>query len=81
MSDNSATGDQQPENHEKPILFTCQDAIDYIKGLKKDDKDLPQEIEGAHISCRSLITQWDKYAIYKMVFVFETIQVVDLEKR
>ena len=29
------------------------------QGMEKDEKDLPQEIEGAHINKYTLITQWD----------------------
>ena len=48
----------------KPVHFTCKEAIEYIKGLKAEDKDQPKEIEGSQIGYHTNITQWENYAIY-----------------
>ena len=76
-----AIEDKQPENNEKPIHYTCNDAIEYIKGLKVDEKNQPQLIEGADISMFTLITQSENYAIYINEHDDETIEVVDIEKK
>ena len=36
-----AIENKQPETIDKPIHYTCNEAIEYIKGLKVDDKDQP----------------------------------------
>ena len=76
-----AIEDKQPETKEKPIHFTCKEAIEYIKGLKVDEENQPQVIEGAHIGQYSLITQSENYAVYRNDQGYITIEVVDIENK
>ena len=76
-----AIKEKQPETNEQPIHYTCDEAIEYIKGLKIKDEVQPQQIEGAHIGDYSLFTQWDRYAIYRGYRGKETIEVIDIQKK